>query len=104
MRETEYDWARTVYGRVKKELPTNAPKPLGKPVVMTTYVDANLYHGDIMTGGSVSAVFYISSTKHQLNGSQRYKLQWKLQCMDQNSSLQNWQYNKSSGYVSIYGT
>jgi hypothetical protein len=40
---------------VKEELPVNAPKPLGKPVVMTTYVDANLYH-DMMTGRSVSAV------------------------------------------------
>jgi Reverse transcriptase (RNA-dependent DNA polymerase) len=57
MSETEYDWARTVYGRVKEELPTNAPKPLGKPVVMTTYVDANLYH-DMMTGRSVSAVLH----------------------------------------------
>jgi hypothetical protein len=57
MSETDYDWARTVYGRVKEELPTNAPKPLGKPVVMTTYVDANLYH-DMMTGRSVSAVLH----------------------------------------------
>jgi hypothetical protein len=57
MSKMEYDWARTVYGRVKEELPTNAPKPLGKPVVMTTYVDANLYH-DMMTGRSVSAVLH----------------------------------------------
>jgi hypothetical protein len=42
---------------VKEELLTNAPKPLGKPVVMTTYVDANLYH-DMMTGRSVSAVLH----------------------------------------------
>jgi hypothetical protein len=57
MSETEYDWARTVYGRVKEELPTNAPKSLGKPVVMTTYVDANLYH-NMMMGRSVSVVLH----------------------------------------------
>jgi hypothetical protein len=57
MSETEYDWAMMVYGRVKEEFPSNAPKPLGKPVVMTTYVDANLYQ-DMMMGRSVSAVLH----------------------------------------------
>jgi hypothetical protein len=30
MSEAEYDWARTVYGQVKEELPENAPKVIGK--------------------------------------------------------------------------
>jgi hypothetical protein len=48
--ETTYDWARTpVYGKVKKELPRNAPKLKGRYVKTTTYVDANLYH-DMLTG------------------------------------------------------
>jgi hypothetical protein len=42
--ETTYDWARTVYGKVKEELPKNAAKPRGRYIVTTTYVDANLYH------------------------------------------------------------
>jgi hypothetical protein len=57
MNDTEYDWARTVYGNVKDETPTNAPTPRGKSVVMTSYVDANLYH-DMLTGRSVSAVLH----------------------------------------------
>jgi hypothetical protein len=57
MSEPEYDWTRTVYGKVKEEIPLDAPKPLGAPVVMTSYVDANLYH-DMLTGRSVSAVLH----------------------------------------------
>ena len=52
---SQYDWSRTVYGRVKEELPQDAPIPLGKPIILTSYVDANLYH-DMATGRSVSAV------------------------------------------------
>ena len=49
------DWSHTVYGKVTEMLPTDAPKPLGKPVVFTTYVDANLYH-DYVTGRAVTGV------------------------------------------------
>ena len=37
-----HDWMYSVYGNVKELLPTDAPEPLGKPVLTTTYVDANL--------------------------------------------------------------
>ena len=57
LHEAHYDWARTVYGDVTEEKPRNAPRPLGKPVVLTSYVDANLYH-DMITGRSVSAVLH----------------------------------------------
>ena len=36
-------------------VPKDAPTPLGKPVVTTHYVDANLYH-DILTGRSVTGI------------------------------------------------
>jgi hypothetical protein len=57
LQQAHYDWARTVYGIVKEEAPCDAPKPLGKPVILTSYVDATLYH-DMITGQSVSAVLH----------------------------------------------
>ena len=42
---------------MKEEVPANAPPPKGKPVVTTTYKDANLYH-DLATGGAVSGVLH----------------------------------------------
>jgi len=57
MPEVEYDWTRSVYGKVKEEIPKDIPKPLGKPVVMTSYVDANLYH-DMLSGRSVTAALH----------------------------------------------
>ena len=56
--ESSYDWARTVYGDAKEQLPFDAPEPLGKPVVLTSYVDANLLH-DMVTGRSVTAVLHL---------------------------------------------
>ena len=35
------DWTDSVYGKVTEEIPPNAPEPLGKPVHMTCFVDAN---------------------------------------------------------------
>lgn len=51
------DWSHTVYGKVTEELPKDAPKPLGKRVVHTCYVDANLQH-DLTTGRSVTGVLH----------------------------------------------
>ena len=56
-----YDWANTVYGNVKEAVPHNLPTPLGKPVLTTTYKDANLYH-DYITGRSAMGII------HLLNG------------------------------------
>jgi hypothetical protein len=52
-----YEWEKTVYGDVKEAVDTSAPKPLGKPIIHTTYVDANLMH-DAVTGRSVTAVLH----------------------------------------------
>jgi hypothetical protein len=35
------DWKESIYGDVKEEIPPNAPEPLGNPVTMTCFVDAN---------------------------------------------------------------
>ena len=56
--EDTYDWARSVYGDVREQLPTDAPEPKGKSVVMTAYVDANLYH-DLVTGRAVTGILHL---------------------------------------------
>ena len=57
----EQDWF-SIYGDVKELLFENAPKPLGKPVQLTHYVDANLFH-DATTGCSVTAcLHFINAT------------------------------------------
>ena len=44
-------------GTYRKKIPEDAPRPLGKPVVTTTYVDANLMHC-LLTGRSVTGVLH----------------------------------------------
>ena len=56
IQHVKQDW-ESVYVEIKEQLPSNAPKPLGKPVVLTHYVDANLMH-DILTGRSVTACLH----------------------------------------------
>ncbi len=55
--EVEYEWTHTVYGTRSEELPQDAPIPLGKSVILTHYVDANLMH-NILTGRSVTGVLH----------------------------------------------
>jgi len=56
--EEEYDWTSTVlYGDVTEILPKDAPVPLGNFVMLSHYVDANLYH-DILTGRSVTGILH----------------------------------------------
>jgi hypothetical protein len=38
-------------------VPPEAPKPLGKPVVLTHYADANLYH-DMVCGRAVTGILH----------------------------------------------
>jgi hypothetical protein len=52
-----YDWGH-IYGNVSELLLNDAPKPLGKPVTLTHYVDANLYH-DALTGRSVTGILHM---------------------------------------------
>jgi hypothetical protein len=60
-----FSWVRSVYGNVKELLPCDAPPPKGKPVVLSSYVDANLLH-DQLTGRSVTAVLhFINKTPNE---------------------------------------
>ena len=56
--EKIYDWAYTCYGDAKEETPYDAPRPLGKPVITTSYVDANLYH-DLLSGKAVTGILHL---------------------------------------------
>ena len=55
--DKHYKWERSVYGDVKELIPEDIPKPLGKRVVLTSYVDANLNH-DLLTGRAVTGVLH----------------------------------------------
>ena len=56
--EPVYDWADSVYGSPTELIPQDAPTPLGKPVILTHYVDANLYHC-MLTGRSVTGILHL---------------------------------------------
>jgi hypothetical protein len=56
--EQVFSWAHTVYGNVKELVPEDIPKPLGKSVTLTSYVDANLFH-DQITGRSVTGILHL---------------------------------------------
>ena len=53
----EYDWF-SIYGEVTELLPNDAPKPLGNPVTLTHYVDANLFH-NALTGRSITGILHM---------------------------------------------
>lgn len=53
----EYSWEKTVYGNFNEEIPSDAPKELGKSVKLISYVDANLFH-DVTTGRSVTGILH----------------------------------------------
>ena len=57
LKDQEYDWTRTVYSGVCEQIPHDIPKPLGKHVQTTHYVDANLHH-DLATGKAVTAALH----------------------------------------------
>jgi hypothetical protein len=46
-----------VYGNVEELIPVDIPLPLGKPVVLTTYKEANLYH-NLVTGRAVTGILH----------------------------------------------
>ena len=53
----EHDWSQ-VYGPTQEEIPEDAPEPRGKPVITTTFADANLMH-DLLTGRSCTGVLHM---------------------------------------------
>ena len=56
--DTTYDWMHTVYGNVRENIPIDTPKPAGNNIILTTYVDANLYH-DYITGRVVTGIIHL---------------------------------------------
>ena len=54
---TKKKWSDTIYGELKEEIPSDIPPPLGNPVTLTHYVDANLMH-DLTTGRSVTGILH----------------------------------------------
>ena len=62
LKDQEYDWTRTVYSGACEQIPHDIPKPLGKHVQTTHYVDANLHH-DLATGKAVTgALHFLNQT------------------------------------------
>ena len=57
LKDQEYDWTRTVYSGACEQIPHDIPKPLGKHVQTTHYVDANQHH-DLATGKAVTAALH----------------------------------------------
>ena len=57
LQQVKYDWT-SIYGDISEELPKDIPVPRGKPVITTTYEDANLYH-DYLTGRSVTGILHM---------------------------------------------
>ena len=45
---------------MREDVPEDCPEPKGKPVVLTSYVDANLCH-DMITGQSVTGIIHIAN-------------------------------------------
>ena len=58
----EYEWTRTVYGKIKEEIPKNIPKPLGKRVITTTFLDANLLHNIVMAKLVTAVLHFVNTT------------------------------------------
>ena len=52
-----YDWEKTFYSNATELIPDDCPTPLGPPVQLTSYVDANLCH-DMLSGKSVTGVLH----------------------------------------------
>ena len=57
LKDQEYDWTISVYSGACEQIPHDIPKPLGKHVQTTHYVDAGLHH-DLGTEKAVTAVLH----------------------------------------------
>ena len=53
-----HEWMHTIYGHVTEDIPPDMPTPKGRPVRLTTFVDANLMH-DLVTGRSCSGILHL---------------------------------------------
>ena len=54
----DYDeWKDTAYGHHSEDIPSDAPPPLGKRVILSHYYDASLMH-DVLNGKAVTGVLH----------------------------------------------
>ena len=53
----EYDWFYSCCGGAKEEVPDDLPKPLMKRILLSSFVDANLYH-DLISGKAVTGIIH----------------------------------------------
>ena len=93
LKDQEYDWTRTVYSGACEQIPHDIPKPLGKHVQTTHYVDANLHH-DLATGKAVTAALHFLN-QTPIDAYTKGNPQLKLQPMDLNLLLQGQQLIRS---------
>lgn len=56
---TKYDW-KDFYGEIQEEIPSNAPKPLGNPVQMNVFVDANHARNKITRRSQTGILLYLN--------------------------------------------
>ena len=56
----EHDWSQSVYGEPPEEASSLYPVPKGKPVRVTTWKDANLYHCKV-TGKSCTGILHFAN-------------------------------------------
>jgi hypothetical protein len=76
------DWTESIYDDVEEEIPPNAPKPLGNPVMMTCFVDAN-HAGDKITRRSQTGfILYLNNAP--IDWTQRSRTPVSLQLLGQN--------------------
>ena len=53
-----HEWMHTIYGHVTEDISPDMPTPKGRPIRLTTFVDANLMH-DLVTGHSCSGILHL---------------------------------------------
>ena len=82
------DW-KYVYGDFKEELPSKMLEPKGKPVIITGFGDANLYHD--LTTEEQSWLALLCSTRHQLTGQASIKQLLRPQHVDWRWLHPRWQ-------------
>ena len=66
-----HEWMHTIYGNVTEDIPPDMLTPKGRPIHLTTFVDANLMH-DLVTSHSCGGILHFLNqtpidwfTKHQ---------------------------------------
>ena len=62
LEDPNYNWTRSVYAGAKELIPHDIPEALGKRVIQTTHVDANLLH-DLIRGNSVMGILHSSKKR-----------------------------------------